>query len=291
MSVSGIGLRQAIRATAAKACPRTVSPLYYAKRRYFGTVPLGPENTPTVCARLQDPKHPGFHVRGKPFDRPLSTKELEALEIGIGEHREPKGLLDSSARWSVRALRVLSDRFFGDRYLHHAVVLETVAAVPGMVGGVVRHLRSLRRMAHDGGWINHLLHEAENERMHLLTWMKICQPTGIERFFVVSVQGLYFGAFLLAYFVCPRWCHRFVGYLEEIAVESYTDMIRSIDEGKLENVPAPDLAIQYWNLPKEAKLRDVALAVRVDEAQHRDVNHHLADRVRARREDLREPFA
>lgn len=42
------------------------------------------------------------------------------------------------------------------------------APVPGMVGAMQRHLRSLRKMTHDGGFISHLLHEAENERMHLM---------------------------------------------------------------------------------------------------------------------------
>lgn len=37
-----------------------------------------------------------------------------------------------------------------------------------MVGGTLRHLRSMRLLKRDGGWIHSLLEEAENERMHLL---------------------------------------------------------------------------------------------------------------------------
>ena len=54
--------------------------------------------------------------------------------------------------------------------------LETVAGVPGMVGAMLRHLRSLRTMRRDNGWINTLLEEAENERMHLLTFMQMKNP-------------------------------------------------------------------------------------------------------------------
>ncbi|KAF8029732.1 hypothetical protein BT93_E2226 [Corymbia citriodora subsp. variegata] len=36
-----------------------------------------------------------------------------------------------------------------------------------MVGGMLLHLRSLRKFEHSGGWIKALLEEAENERMHL----------------------------------------------------------------------------------------------------------------------------
>ena len=47
------------------------------------------------------------------------------------------------------------------------VFLETVAGVPGMAAGMIRHLHSLRRMERDHGWIHTLLEEAENERKFL----------------------------------------------------------------------------------------------------------------------------
>ena len=43
---------------------------------------------------------------------------------------------------------------------------------------MLRHLRSLRRMNRDHGWIHTLLEEAENERMHLLTFVQLKQPVG-----------------------------------------------------------------------------------------------------------------
>lgn len=46
----------------------------------------------------------------------------------------------------VKAMRVPADSVFVRRYGHRAVVLVTVAAVPGMVGGVLRNLKSLRTM-------------------------------------------------------------------------------------------------------------------------------------------------
>jgi len=45
------------------------------------------------------------------------------------------------------------------------------------------------------------------------------------------------------------------------------------------NVPAPEIAKQYWKLPANATLRDVVLAVREDEAGHRDVNHGFANEL------------
>ena len=71
--------------------------------------------------------------------------------------------------------------------------------------------------------------------------------------------------------------HRFVAYLEEEAVVSYTGYLEAIDRGELENVPAPEIAIDYWKLGHKATLRDVVIAVRADEANHRDTNHAFAD--------------
>ncbi|KAI9229159.1 MAG: alternative oxidase-domain-containing protein, partial [Piptocephalis tieghemiana] len=230
--------------------------------------------------------HP-LPIRQEFISQRLTTKDLENLDIGLSHHRVPEGLGDHIALGIVKALRVPADMFFRKKYVHRAVVLETVAAVPGMVGAVVRHLQSLRLMRHDGGWIAHLLHEAENERMHLLTWMRVSSPTFFERMLVTVVQGGFFTIFFTCYLFAPRICHRVVGYLEEEAIISYNGFLHEIDVGHIDNGPAPDIAISYWNLPEDARLRDVVLAVRADEANHRDVNHELADRILHHRENLR----
>ena len=59
--------------------------------------------------------------------------------------------------------------------------------------------------------------------------------------------------------------------------------------GPVPNPPAPDLAISYWKLRPDARLRDVVLAVRADEAGHRDVNHQFADDLTARSADSSSP--
>ena len=62
--------------------------------------------------------------------------------------------------------------------------------------------------------------------------------------------------------------------------------LKEIDEGRTENIRAPKIAIDYYNLPKDAKLRDVVIAVRKDEEGHRDVNHDMADQIRRKRAGL-----
>jgi anaerobic selenocysteine-containing dehydrogenase len=87
------------------------------------------------------------------FTKPQITgKELESLDIGLGLHRKPQGISDIIAYYTVRMLRKPTDWFFKTHYVHRAVMLETVAAVPGLVAGMLRHLKSLRNLSHDGGW-------------------------------------------------------------------------------------------------------------------------------------------
>jgi len=167
--------------------------------------------------------------------------------------------------------------FFREKYDHHAVTLETVAAVPGIVGAAHRHLRSLRCMKRDHGWINPLQEEAENERLHLLIWMQHTKPSRVERAFVVMAQGVYVMAYSVLMYLSPRTAHRTVGYLEEAAHRAYTDYLNAVDRGDIPNVPAGDIAKRYYRLPEDAKLRDVILHVRADECMHRDFNHHLGD--------------
>lgn len=197
----------------------------------------------------------------------------------LERHHDPKDFSDRIAYAFTKFLRFFADTFFAKRYGHRAVVLETVAAVPGMVAGALQHLRALRRMESDRGWIRTLLDEAENERMHLMTFMHIAQPSRFERLLVLLAQGIFYNLFFLLYLCSPKTAHRVVGYFEEEAVYSYTEYLAGVDNGTYANVPAPQIAIDYWKLPPESRLRDVIVVVRADEAHHRDVNHQFADEL------------
>ena len=195
----------------------------------------------------------------------------------LTRHHKPQNLSDKVAFAFTKFLRFLADTFFKKKYGHRAVVLETVAAVPGMVAGMLLHLKSLRKMQDDKGWIKILLDEASNERMHLMTFIKIAKPTFIERMIIMIAQFIFILMYLFIYLISQKTAHRIVGYFEEEAVISYTEYLKEIDQGKIENIKAPEIAINYWNLPLNSKLRDVVKVIRDDEAGHRDVNHSFAD--------------
>ena len=212
----------------------------------------------------------------------LNTNEdnfVSNESTGAEIHTPPQSFSDSFALFITKALRFFADTLFKKRYGHRAVVLETVAGVPGMVAGVVHHLRSLRKMKDDDGMIKELLDEAENERMHLMTFIEIAKPSKLERFLILLAQ-ISFGLFYtLLYIFFKKTAHRMIGYFEEEAVTSYTEYLNEIDSGTIMNRPAPKIAIDYWNLGSDASLRDVVLAVRADEAGHRDKNHDFADKI------------
>ncbi|MBR7779404.1 alternative oxidase [Undibacterium rugosum] len=203
-----------------------------------------------------------------------NTTTIPALDLSV--HHQPGDISDRFALGITKLLRWCADTFFAKRYGHRAIVLETVAAVPGMVGATLTHLRCLRKLEADRGWIRTLMEEAENERMHLMIFVAIAKPTLLERWLILLVQWLFYIGFFVLYLFSARTAHRLVGYFEEEAVVSYTHYLNEIDAGRSPDVAAPAIALQYWGLPGNATLRDVVLVVRADEAHHRDVNHSFA---------------
>jgi ubiquinol oxidase len=192
----------------------------------------------------------------------------------------PTGLSDKIAYGLTMSFRWFADTFFAKRYGHRAVVLETVAGVPGMVAGMWQHLRSLRKMKPDErGWIKTLLDEAENERMHLMIFIEIAKPNWFERLLVLFAQFVFWHFYFVLYVFFPKTAHRMIGYFENQAVVSYTQYLDEIDSGRTENIPAPKIAIDYYTLKPNATLRDVIIAVRLDEQGHADVNHQMADEL------------
>ena len=192
-------------------------------------------------------------------------------------------LSDKVAYGLTMSFRWFADTFFAKRYGHRAVVLETVAGVPGMVAGMWNHLRSLRKMQPDErGWIKTLLDEAENERMHLMIFIEIAKPNLAERLLIMTAQFVFWHFYFILYVFFPGTAHRMIGYFEDQAVVSYTQYLNKIERGDIENIDAPQTAIDYYNLPKNAKLSDVIIAVRADEQGHADVNHAMANTIQSK---------
>lgn len=214
----------------------------------------------------------------------------EQLNIKM-THREPENNLDKVALGAVKATRLMFDTATGwnrgeittEKILNRAIFLETVAAIPGMVAAIIRHFSSLRNMKRDGGMLNMFLEEANNERMHLLTFIKLKEPGAIFRASVIGGQIGFGTAFFLSYVASPAFCHRFVGYIEEEACHTYTKIIAAIEEAPegsdlagWRTEPAPKIARSYWKLGEKGTVLDMIYAVRADEAEHRDVNHAVS---------------
>jgi len=216
-------------------------------------------------------------------------RQNKVHKTDLTAHHEARTFGDRLALGFVKALRFVADTFFAKRYGHRAVVLETVAAVPGMVGGLLQHLKCLRHIRDDQGWIREMLEEAENERMHLMTFIEIAKPNFFERMVILGTQLVFYNVYFFLYLLAPKVAHRIVGYFEEEAVVSYTQYLEEVDAGRHANLPAPKLAVDYWGLGADATLRDVIIAVRADEAGHRDRNHYFADSLADGKTPVGEP--
>ena len=188
-------------------------------------------------------------------------------------------LSDMTAMFMTKFFRFFADLFFAKRYGHRAVVLETIAGVPGMVAGMWIHLKSLRNMKTGyGPMIRELLAEAENERMHLMFFIEIAKPNIFERLLILLAQFIFWNFYFLMFVFFPRTAHKMIAFFEEEAVLSYTTYLTMIENRQVRNVDAPQLAIDYYGLDKDAKLSDMVKAVRDDEARHAAANHQFADK-------------
>lgn len=170
-----------------------ISILQQSHTRSFSTTPE---------RRLRDffPAKETEHIRQTPAAWPHhGYTEQEMLEV-VPDHRPPQTLGEHAAwkfmrfcRWgmdtctgmrsdqkvdknnpttAVSTIRPLTE----SQWLIRFLFLESIAGVPGMVAGMLRHLHSMRRLKRDNGWIETLLEESYNERMHLLTFMKMGEP-------------------------------------------------------------------------------------------------------------------
>ena len=214
----------------------------------------------------------------------------EELDIEM-YHKEPENFASRLSLRAVKAVRYLFDLGTGwngeittRNVMNRVIYLETIAAVPGMVAGVLRHFKSLRAMERDGGMLNMFLEEALNERMHLLTFIKMKNPGMIMRGAVLGGQ-IGFGSFYgLAYVISPKFCHSFVGYVEEEACATYTKIIKAIEEApegtelaEWRTQVAPEIGRSYWHLGENGTVLDLMYSIRADEAEHRDVNHFASE--------------
>jgi len=137
----------------------------------------------------------------------------EELDIEL-THEPPKTTTDKIAYQAVKLVRGAFDLATGWKndnitkanIMNRVIFLETIAAVPGMVAGVIRHLRSLRKMERDGGLVQLFLEEANNERMHLLSFIKLKDPGMLFRAAVLFSQVGFGTVFFLAYVASPTFC-------------------------------------------------------------------------------------
>ncbi|KAF0853120.1 mitochondrial alternative oxidase form 1 (AOX1) [Andalucia godoyi] len=229
-------------------------------------------------------KPPSGEPQRQPSARPNSAQIFRKLlpytsKYDGERYFVPQTWTDKVVKGMVKLFRFPMDTIFREDYMRRVIYLETVAAVPGLVAGSWLHFHCLRRLHDDAGWIIRLLDESENERMHLTAFLHYEQPGLLQRFMILATQIVYTSVYFVAYAVSPKACHRFVGMLEEEAVFSYNEFLKLVDSGKIPNGPAPKVAKDYWELSTDATLRDLIVAIRDDECEHRDINHAYASEI------------
>jgi hypothetical protein len=240
--------------------------------------------------RLLRPNLPEYTiVNDIGYKFPHAVYKLNEVEKVTVSHQPPDDIQSKIGLGLITLIRGMYDKATGfphrmtkEKFIKRVCMLETVAAVPGMVGGSIRHYKSLRKWRYDLGWIHTLMEEAENERTHLQAFLDIGMPSSLFKLGASVTCRIFKWFYTLLYMISPITCHRAVGYLEEQAVISYTKILDEIDKpnGILtdwKTLPCPKIGVSYWKLPSNATVRDLILVIRADEVIHREVNHYLAD--------------
>jgi ubiquinol oxidase len=196
-------------------------------------------------------------------------------------HHVPNTVADRIALGVVRGGISVAGALFGRRYGDRVVVLETVAAVPPMVAATLLHLKCLRRMLDDHGWVRTFMDEAENQRVHLMSFIALAKPRVWERVLIAITQAAFYNAYFVLYLISARTAHRLAGYFAEQAVRGYSEYLIRLESNDQGHQAAPASAIDYWDLPQDADVTDMILAMREDEAIHRDLHHAFAEALAA----------
>lgn len=214
-----------------------------------------------------------------------SVQEAEKV---YGTHHKPQGIRDWVAfawiKMMIFGADIISRRpkMNEKLFLRRLLYLETMGAAVGLAAPTAQHMRHVIQFkgGEEGQIINHLVEESDNERVHLYAILELKRPSLPTRIAVLMFQTAFFLMFTTIHFISPRVGFRYIGYLEEEAFDTYTKIIKGIDEGTLpewKNYPAPSELKMYYMLPDDAVLRDAYVCVRADEVMHREVNHHLGD--------------
>jgi len=229
-----------------------------------------------------------------------SQDDVKAVQM---THKPATGFIDRLAFGMVKMTSSMFDFMSGysiakrnnnistSQWCSRLIMYETLSNASGATGAMMRHLRSLRLLHRDYGWVHTLVEDAENERMHLLTALQLKEAGSVYRLGIIMLQMMYVGGISMTYFMSPKLCHRMIAYSEEAAFNLYTNLLQDLDKGLLpqwQNKPAPEHAIKYYRLPADATLRDVFMSIRADESRHRDINHLVADSVHD--PDAKDPF-
>jgi len=236
------------------------------------------------------PNTPKYELRLDTEDYHMAHPIWDQSEINTIQttHYEPKTRVDRRALFLARRIRGFFDYVSGYKpgevdehgYLKRMICIEAMSAIPGMIGGMIRHINSLALMRVDNGWIHHMLQQSENERQHLFTFLDLQKPGILARAGLLAAQAIMIMLYSVLYFCSPKTGHRMIGYLREESIKVYSNCIKDLDEGKLvkwKDMKSPGPAAEYWALGENAKFRDVLACIRADEVMHREINHHFAD--------------
>ncbi|KAK1932319.1 Alternative oxidase [Phytophthora citrophthora] len=196
---------------------------------------------------------------------------LEAIEDTPVNNLKPKKMHENvvslrakTPRSSFSLLfdyRGLSSSLTPGDWLNRCLYIETVARASEMVVGIAHRLRSQHSLNPGDIW------PVENERIHMQIFLSMKQGGLGFQAAMLAAQSVFFPVFFLTYMVSPNTCHRFVDFVEQEAVKTYTYLLEDMEHGHLDEwcaITAPLIGRSYYDLPDDAKVYDMIKCIRAE---------------------------
>lgn len=199
------------------------------------------------------------------------------MTIDLYKEHHPHTLSDYMARSMVGFSRTFISILLKHNFASRAIFSNTILSSFTLVLASKLHFKAVLNGSPDRDPIEDLLCEASGTHFHIIVLKKISELSRFKRMLlsiIQSVSNCFFG-FISAIF--PKTAHRTLGYMYEKSISDYSDWKDSITDGNIENTPASQVAIKYWELKAEAIFVDVLSAVIEDNAKYRDSEHCCAE--------------
>lgn len=199
------------------------------------------------------------------------------MTIDLYKEHHPHTLSDYMARYMVGFSRTFISVLLKHNFVLRAIISNTILSSFTLVLASKLHFKAVRNGLPNRDPIEDLLCEASGTHFHILVIKKISELSKFMKILLLIIQSVSncFYGFISTFF--PKTAHRTLGYMYEKSIADYSAWKDSITDGNIENMPASQMAIKYWELKSDSTFLNVLSSMIEDNVKYRDFEHARAE--------------